>query len=400
MTPVLAARGKNTRTAAVVQAQSGNSNRKMKSKLFFTGPDVRAISALFDALDTTFIKPKSTICVKLHWGEKGNSYFVPPSFVARIVEKIKEKGARAFLTDTTTLYQGQRRNGVDSIILAHEHGFSYGTVGAPVVVGDGILGMDTVEYSANLKHFKTVRLASVLSNADGFVVISHFKGHIGLGIGGALKNISMGFASRSQKQAMHADVKPRFVSPDRCTGCGVCVRNCPTSSIKIEDGKAKFDYSSCIGCGECIALCPESALKIIWETDAEMFQEKVAETASVVYNIIKGRVIFFNFLLNVMPFCDCMPKEGEPIVPDIGILASSDPVALDWASAELVNAGPGVDDRISAANPGIPWQAHIEYAEKLGIGTRSYEIIDLEDEIGREKRLQRDRAWPSRTEIS
>jgi len=380
--------------------QSENSDEKMKSKVFFVGPDVGGVSTLFDALDTSFIKPKSTICVKLHWGEKGNKYFVSPSFVARIVEKIREKGARAFLTDTTTLYHGQRRNGVDSIILAHEHGFSYETVGAPVVIGDGILGMDTVDYRVNLKHFKSVRLASVLSNADGFVVVSHFKGHVGLGVGGALKNISMGFASRSQKQAMHADVEPRFVSPDRCTGCGVCVRNCPTGSIKIEGGKAKFDYSSCIGCGECIALCPESALRILWETDAEAFQEKVAETASVVYNVIRGRVIFFNFLLSVMPFCDCMPKDGEPIVPDIGILASSDPVALDWASAELVNSGSAGTDRISAANPGIPWWIHIEYAEKLGVGTRDYEIIELEGKIGRGYRLQRDRAWSPRTEIS
>jgi len=329
------------------------------------------------------------VAVKTHFGDDGTTRFIRPIYIRRIVELTKQQGGKPFVTDTTTLYRGARANGVDYLELAERNGFSRGAVGAPVVIADGITSMDVEEIRVGLKHFDTIKVAGAAYHADAMVVASHFKGHLAVGFGGAIKNLSMGLGSRSAKQRMHADVKPEFKDMELCSGCGTCVEVCPAGAAALRNGKASFDLESCIGCAECITSCPQGALRILWNGPSESVQEKMVEAAWAVTRGKVGKILYLNFILEVTPDCDCLSWSDNPIVPDVGVLASLDPVSIDQAAADLVNRQPGMpnsalqsglepgEDKFRALHPEIDWTRQLSYGEQVGLGRRTYELVEI-----------------------
>ncbi len=327
------------------------------------------------------------VAIKVHFGETGNTTFVNPILIRPIVDSVAKAGGRPFLTDTNTLYFGTRSNAVDHLNTAHAHGFLPSVVGAPVIIADGLIGKNDTEVEVNLKHFKHVKLASAAVQSDSIIVASHFKCHIVGGIGGAIKNMGMGFGTRAGKQQMHSDMKP-LVDESACVGCGTCAKWCPQSAITVIKGKAVIDHEKCYGCGECLITCGPRAINIRWDSDARSMQEKMVEYCMGVTKGKFGKIGYINFVMNVTPHCDCAGWSDIPIVDDIGILASKDPVAIDQASADLVNsakANPlsctteGVEkgmDNIRAAND-LDWSFQLAYGEEVGLGLRKYKIIDI-----------------------
>ena len=299
--------------------------------------------------------------VKLHWGERGNHSYLPPVYAREIVRWLQENGARPFVFDTTVLYSGGRRSGKNSLETAAEHGYTKDFLGCEVVIGDGLEGSDVVDIPCSLKHFPTVQTGAVVNRAEGFVIFSHFKGHLGAGFGGAIKNISMGFASRAQKQRMHADAYPSLMEK-RCTRCGICVDVCPTGAAHISDGEfPTYDLDRCIGCAQCIGQCPVMALKIFFSGDSSVFQEKLVETAAAVWKRIDKRAVLINALVRISADCDCLPGKAEIISPDIGFIGGYHPVAVDQASLERVGEG-----LIIKAHPHVPWQRQFTFAQEIG----------------------------------
>jgi uncharacterized Fe-S center protein len=334
----------------------------------------------------TCVRANDLTAIKLHFGEAGNTAFIRPIFIRWVVDAVVALQAKPFLTDTNTLYRGDRSDAVSHTLRALKHGFDCFTAGAPVLIADGLRGTDAQTIACEGSHFKELSIAAAVINADSIVNVSHFKGHELTGFGGALKNLGMGCASREGKMRQHATISPR-IETDLCTGCGRCRKICPTAAIRLEGEHAELDEHSCIGCAQCITLCPVGAIKINWNDDTRLFQEKMIEYAAGVQNKKSGRMLHINFLIHISPACDCYDHADQPIVPDIGILASSDPVAIDQASVDLVNAQPGCpdtalkhgtqagDDKFSGLYPDIDWSHQLEYAQKLGIGKRDYTMI-------------------------
>jgi len=347
-------------------------------------------AAMMDAMELKTVHKGDLVAIKMTFGEKGCTSFVRPIFIRKAVDWVKNAGGKPFLTDSSTLYHGQRSNGIDHLNLAVEHGFSYATLGAPIVIADGIRSRDYVEVEVNLRHFKTVKFGSAAYCADSLISISHFKGHLATGFGGTFKNLGMGLGSRSAKQMMHGVVKPEFKDTELCIGCGDCVGICPAGAVTLSSGKAKFDYQACIGCAECIAICRQRALRILWNESSEKLCEKMVETAYGVLKSKAGKAVFFNFVIDVTPDCDCLSWSDNPIVQDVGLLGSIDPVAVEKASLDMVNAQPSLPDseigskvgpgkdKFKALRPEISGEVQISYAEELGMGTREYEIVKLD----------------------
>jgi hypothetical protein len=334
------------------------------------------------------IAEKDLVAVKLHFGEAGNTGFVHPIYVREIVRRIKLAGGKPFLTDANTLYSGQRANAVDHLECAIHNGFSYATVEAPLVIADGLDGRDAVDVPVDGRHFESVRLGAAAVHADAMVVVTHVKGHEATGFGGALKNVGMGLGCRSAKQRMHADFRPE-VTEAMCTACGRCVRWCPVSAISLApDRFAVIDYEVCYGCGECVAACPYGAIASQWKTDANMLQEKIVEHVAGALSEKDGKVVYLSFVTAVSPDCDCWSFTDAPIVPDLGVLASTDIVAIEQAAYDLVTQaiglagslgeghGAGVDK--FTAVTGVDGTRAIAYAEELGLGTREYELVVVE----------------------
>lgn len=325
------------------------------------------------------------VAIKVHFGERGNTAFLPPIYARKVVEIVKELGGKPFLTDSNTLYLGGRFNAVDHLITAYNHGFTYGTVGAPIIIADGLSGLDYRLVEVNGKHIKEAKIGSALFFADALVVITHFKGHGTAGFGGAIKNISMGLAARGGKQEMHSDIKP-IIQEELCNACGRCVRHCPAQAINIEPDfrVARINLEKCWGCGECRAACLKGAVSINWETDSKILQEKMAEYALAVKKEKEGKIAFFNFLLNITPDCDCWEYSDPPIVADIGILASRDCLALDQASLDLVNKASLIYGIEKAENKNKfelinrePGTYLLDYAEQIGLGNRKYKLVKM-----------------------
>lgn len=333
------------------------------------------------------IHPGDKTAVKLHFGETGNDGFISPVYVRQVVEKIRECRGLPFLTDTNTLYLGSRSNAVEHITTAIHHGFDYAVAGAPVIIADGLNGKNIAKVTVSKKHFREVSIAGDIAAADSMIVLSHFKGHIVSGFGGAIKNLAMGCAPPEGKRAQH-NARPFTISAN-CTGCAACMKVCPKDAITIQAKKSVIDRELCIGCFECMHACPEHAIDIDWETEIPVFMERMVEYAYGAVAGKKDRVGYMNFLLRITPDCDCFPFSDAPIVPDIGILASRDPVAIDAASFALVNQQQGFSDSLLAMHhhrgedkfAGV--HAHtdgfrqVRYAEEIGLGHREYELIPL-----------------------
>lgn len=368
----------------------------MKSKVYFA--DLRAtitrnllekVKDLLEAVEIgEKIKKDALVAVKIHFGEKGNTAFIRPVFVKQVVEKIRDAGGKPFLTDANTLYVGTRSNSVDHLQTAIENGFAYSVVGAPLVIADGLRGGDEKAISVNLKRFKKVYIASEIVRADAIVSVAHFKCHELSGFGGTIKNLGMGCGSRKGKLAQHSTLSPK-IKRKKCIGCGDCTEYCAQQAIALADEKAKIDPKKCVGCGECILVCPNEAIQIQWNQAIPIFLENMVEYTVGVLKGKEDNAVFLNFITNVSPACDCYGHADAPIVPDIGIVASNDPVAIDQASADLVNQAAGQkdsvlkkahkpgDDKFRAIYPQVDWEIQLDYAEKVGLGTRKYELVTV-----------------------
>ena len=308
-------------------------------------------------------------------------------YVRQVVEKVKACGALPFLTDTNTLYLGTRSNAIEHIETAILHGFDYAVAGAPVIIADGLNGKNIRRVEIQKKHFAEVSIAGDIAAADSLIVLSHFKGHIVSGFGGAIKNLGMGCAPPEGKRAQH-NARP-FTIPEKCTGCASCMKVCPTKAIRVKKNKSVIDRIRCTGCFEYMHACPEYAIDIDWETEISLFMERMVEHA---YGAVQGKeqkAGFMNFLIRITPDCDCFPFSDAPIVPDIGILASKDPVAIDAASFDLVNQQQGSFDSLLTAHhhkggdkfKGVHVQTdgyrQVQYAEEIGMGKSSHELIKI-----------------------
>ncbi|HOD97899.1 MAG TPA: DUF362 domain-containing protein [Syntrophales bacterium] len=301
------------------------------------------------------------IGIKLHWGEKGNHTFLPPVFAREIVVWLRELGATPFVFDTSVLYSGSRRNGSDSLKTAAAHGYSEAYLDCPVVVADGLDGRAVIDIPAGYRHFETVQVADIFKRASGFVILSHFKGHMVSGFGGAIKNISMGWASRAQKQRMHSDARPRL-EKNSCSQCGLCVDICPSGAAQIAaDGYPDYSQELCIGCAQCIGLCPELALEICWNTDINVFQEKLVETAAAIWKQIQGRAVLVNAMLNIASECDCLPGQHPIIAPDAGFVGGYNPVSVDVESINRIGKEPFIK-----AHPHVDWKHQFSYGREIG----------------------------------
>lgn len=377
----------------------------MKSNVFFSDLKVESKKTLFDKLDILLdrtdlkekIKEKDLVAIKLHFGEKGNTAYVRPIFLRKIVDRVKNYKGKPFLTDTNTLYTGTRSEAVSHLGTAYEHGFAESAVNAPVLIADGLRGNSAVRVRIDKPIFKTVSIAHAIHMADALIGVTHFKGHELSGFGGTLKNLGMGCASREGKLSQHSNISPK-VKAKACKGCESCLPWCPSEAISMitaeVEGKGKppvalIDSKKCIGCGECILTCPTGAIQIQWNESIPLFQKKMVEHAFGAVQKKKGKSLFLNFLTQISPACDCYGFSDTPIVNDIGVLASNDPVAIDQASVDLVNQQEGNRsskltrnfeagrDKFRALYPEVDWNIQLSHAEGIGLGTRKYELIKI-----------------------
>ncbi len=351
------------------------------------------LEALLESLNLKgCFRKGALVAVKLHFGEAGNLAHLRPQWVRKVVDYLKGLDTRPFLTDTNTLYRGSRSDAVVHLETAIRNGFDFAVAGAPLIIADGLRGNTYEKIEKDFPVLKEFYLAKEIVRADGLVVLTHFKGHELSAFGGALKNVGMGCAARKGKLEQHSTVAPK-IDKKRCVACGTCREFCPVEAPELVEGVKKPRYrintKRCIGCGECIAVCPEEAIKVQWNEKAEAFMRKMAEYAAAVLDSKKGRTFFLNFILQVSPACDCYPFNDYPLVRDIGILASEDPVALDQACLDLINqeaglpgakvsgAAPG-EDKFRKLYPDIRGEITLEHAERIGLGTRDYELVKLE----------------------
>jgi len=356
--------------------------RKMLSKVYFIparredGDGVLAEKAEKIFLNLGLkeqMDKKSFVALKIHFGEEGNTGFIKPQWLRKMINQIRSVTPRVFLTDSNTLYIGQRSNAVDHLHLAGKHGFTEQGAGVPIVIADGLIGRNDDELQVDLPLVKKAKIAREILDSDLLICLSHFTGHVQAGIGGAVKNLGMGCASRAGKLEQHSDVKP-WINPKNCTGCGVCLEHCPPQAITLEDEKAVIEDEKCIGCGECIVICKAGAVKFRWDSDSTLFQKKMSEYAYSILNHFKGKIGFINFLLQVTKDCDCMSKDSPAVVEDIGILGSLDPVAVDKASVDLIIKRSRED--VFRAGYDVDWSIQLKHGTEVGLGNLEYELIE------------------------
>ena len=352
--------------------------------------------------------------IKIHFGEMGNLAFLRPNYAKVVADYVKELGGKPFLTDCNTLYVGSRKNGIDHLDTAYTNGFNPMTTGCHVIIADGIKGTDETLVPINLEYVKEAKIGHAIMDADVFISLTHFKGHEMAGFGGTIKNIGMGSGSRAGKMEQHCDGKPS-VNQDGCVGCGACTRICAHDAPKVVDGKASIDHDKCVGCGRCLAVCPKDVISADFSDSIKALNCRMAEYT---YAVVKDRPCFhISLICDVSPNCDCHAENDIPIIPNIGMLASFDPVALDQACADLCNQMPvtpnselsrnvakmnpqygtdklGVDlkpgvsvkveyhendgtDHFGMTHPDTEWNSCLEHAVEIGLGSRSYELITI-----------------------
>lgn len=311
------------------------------------------------------------IAIKMHFGERGGVGFIEPKYVRPVIKLIRNAKGEPFLTDTNTIYRGPRKDALGHLAVAAEHGFSQNRLQTPVIIADGLRGEDHGTVEVKGEHFERVKIASGILQADFLMVLSHFKGHLVAGVGGALKNLGMGCGARLGKFEMHSSVAPSYDSR-LCEKCGACVGACGHEAISLTSEGIGIDVGKCVGCGECVVSCPFGALGITWNEGASRVQERFVEYAA---GAVKGKRAFYvNFVKHITAHCDCMGLNESPISPDIGILASTDPLAIDQASLDLVLRESG--DVFATAHPEVDATVQLVHAEKMGLGSRQYELVE------------------------
>ena len=329
---------------------------------------------------------RDLVAVKLHFGETGNVAFIRPVFVRRIVDAVRAAGGEPFLTDANTLYAGTRGDAPHHLTTAIRNGFDVAVVDAPLIIADGLRGRSERAVRIEGQRFAEVFIGAEIVEADALISVAHVKGHELAGFGGTIKNLGMGCASRRGKLAQHSTVHPA-VKKKRCVGCGDCVAHCSQQALSLVGKKAVMDDERCIGCGECILICPNGAIQIAWNQSVPVFMENMVEYTAGVLQDKRQKSFFINFVTSVSPGCDCLPFNDAPIVRDIGILASTDPVAIDQAAVDLINAeaalpatalkanqAPG-EDKFRGVYPEVDWTHQLAYAEKMKLGSRQYKLV-------------------------
>lgn len=372
-----------------------------KSKVFFT--DFRT-KAHGDGLPTKLRKlilkagladidmDGKFVAIKMHFGELGNISYLRPNYARAVVEAVKSLGGKPFLTDCNTMYPGSRKNALEHLYCAWENGFTPLTVGCPIIIGDGLKGTDDVDVPVvGGEYVKNAKIGRAVMDADIFISLSHFKGHEMTGFGGAIKNIGMGCGSRAGKTEQHSGGQPR-ISEKRCRVCKKCLAQCANNGLYFDEEtrKMKVNTDNCVGCGRCLGACNFDAISFENEQAPELLNRRMAEYAKAV---VDGRPHFhISLVLDISPNCDCHAENDAPILPNIGMFASADPLALDQACVDACLAAtpmPGSQlydhmhspdfhdhhDHFKNSTPESEWRSCLEHAEKIGLGTREYELI-------------------------
>jgi uncharacterized Fe-S center protein len=365
------------------------------SKVYFTDMRCPMGTSLLKKLDKLILAAgmgsigfeNRFVAIKIHFGEPGNLSFLRPNFAKTVADRIKTFGGKPFLTDCGTLYVGRRNNALLHLDAAYENGYSPLSTGCQVIIADGLKGTDDAEVPVQGgQYLKTAKIGRAIMDADIIVSLNHFKGHECTGFGGAVKNLGMGCGSRAGKMEMHNDGKPQVYHED-CAGCRICSGYCAQDAIKFgADGKARIDHDLCVGCGRCIGVCNYDAIANDEGSSFKMLSCKIAEYCKAVLN---GRPNFhINIVNQLSPYCDCHGENDAAVAPDIGMFASFDPVALDKACIDAVNAAPAIEssvlsergrdaDHFTNVHPTTDWRDQLAHAEKIGLGSREYELIEV-----------------------
>ncbi|MDR2523572.1 MAG: DUF362 domain-containing protein [Synergistaceae bacterium] len=366
------------------------------STVYFTNMRCKVGVSLLDKLDKLIVRAgieqidfkKKYAAVKVHFGEPGNLSFLRPNFAKTVVSRIQALGGKPFLTDCNTLYVGRRNNALAHLDAAFENGYFPLSTGCQNIIADGLKGTDDVEVPVEGGVYcKTAFIGRAVMDADVLVSLTHFKGHEGAGFGGAVKNVGMGCGSRAGKMNMHSAGKPQ-VDRRQCAGCRACVKHCAHGALSFDgSGKARINHDLCVGCGRCIGACNFHAISLADWSGSKDLNCRMAEYCKAV---LAGRPHFHVSVVNqVSPYCDCHGENDAPVVPDIGMFASFDPVALDKACIDAVNAAPAIvgsilserdrahGDHFTNIHPTTDWRHQIDHAEKIGLGSSKYELITM-----------------------
>lgn len=372
-----------------------------KSKVYFTDFRTHVGVSLTEKLQRLLIKKAGItdidmdgkfVAIKMHFGELGNLSYLRPNYAKAVADVVKEFGGKPFLTDCNTLYPGSRKNALEHLDCANINGFNTITTGCQIIIGDGLRGTDDITVPVrNGEYCKEAYIGRAVMDADIFISLTHFKGHESTGFGGAIKNIGMGCGSRAGKMQQHNSGKP-IVHDDLCRGCRRCAKECGSDAITYENGKAVINQDICKGCGRCIGACAFDAIENQNWNANEILGRKMAEYSQAVCD---GRPTFhISLVRDISPNCDCHGENDAPILPDVGIFASFDPVALDQACVDAcLHATPMPNSQLSDnladphwhhhhdnfldSNPNVRWKETLEHAEKIGLGTREYELIQM-----------------------
>ena len=315
--------------------------------------------------------------VKVHVGEQTNNTYIKAPCLKGLVEELLALKTKPFITDTSTLYTGRRHNAIDHTVLATERGFNVEGLGVPFIAPDGLFGTAETAVPIEGELDKEVMIAADIVRCQSILSIAHFTGHCATCVGATIKTLGMGCSSRKGKMRQHASLKPH-VKKGKCTRCGECRQHCPADAITLDDVQAHIDQDKCIGCAECVAVCRFDAVVYDWQQENEILQKSVAEHALGALGGKHGRAAFYNFVMSVTKDCDCFAQANLPkMVEDIGILASTDPVAVDKASIDLVESRGGRDVPRLIGNARLDWRYQIEHAVRIGLGSAEYELVEV-----------------------
>ena len=369
--------------------------KKGVPKVYFTDMHTELEDSLLDKfgrlIDAAGIESidmdKKLVAIKTHFGELGNLAFLRPNYSKVIADKVSSKGGIPFLTDCSTLYPGKRKNAVEHLNTANLNGFNPISTGCQVIIADGIKGTNDIEIPVKGKYVRTAKIGREICDSDVLITLNHFKCHELTGFGGAIKNIGMGCASKRGKMELHTSGKP-MVKEEKCTGCKKCLTACAHSAITVEK-KTSIDHDKCVGCGKCIGMCPFDAISVGMDEAMDIICYKIVEYSAAV---LSGKLNFHvSVIADVSPFCDCHKENDLPIIPNVGMLASFDPVALDKACVDLAQKQPMIsgsrlhknskgkkpDDIFKCTHPDTKWQSTFAHAEKMKLGSTNYELVDV-----------------------
>ena len=334
------------------------------------------------------------VAIKMHFGEMGNLSYLRPNYAKAVVDLVRELGGKPFLTDCNTMYPGSRKNALEHLACAWENGFTPLSAGCPILIADGLKGTDDVAVPVvGGEYVREAKIGRAIMDADVFISLTHFKGHEVTGFGGTLKNIGMGCGSRAGKKEQHTNGHPT-IDPALCRGCRRCERECANDGLQFDAGSRKMtvNTANCVGCGRCLGACNFDAISFANRTAPRDLNYRMAEYTKAV---VDGRPNFhISLVLDISPNCDCHCENDAPILPDIGMFASFDPLALDQACVDACLAAEPLpnsqlsDNMHSAAfvdhhdhfrnnAPETEWKSCLEHAEKIGLGTREYELIKI-----------------------